>query len=105
MERYTLRARLRKDQISRAQCCVKSGTACANVGAETEETCRGAEIGNVQDTTVATRAEKSWDALAEVGAMGAGCEVGAACETQHDRLHEQQARSATEKLVGTDATA
>ncbi|HEX5222945.1 MAG TPA: hypothetical protein VFZ59_25535 [Verrucomicrobiae bacterium] len=85
---------------------MKSGTANAEVGAEAkEETCEGAATGSVQNTTVATRAEKSWDALAETGARGAGCELGADCETQHERLHVQQLRFGPEKFVGADAKA
>ena len=85
---------------------MKSGTASCESGAESkEETCGGAETGNVQKTTDATKAEKSCDALAETGATGEGCEFGVDCETQHERLQEQQVRSATEKPVGTDATA
>ena len=85
---------------------MKSGTASARVGAESEEeTCEGAQTGSVQNTTVATRAEKSCEALAEIGVAGEGGELGADGETQHDRSQEQQARFVAEKLVGTDATA
>jgi hypothetical protein len=97
-----------KDQISRAQCRVKSGTASAEDGAESEEgICEGPAVGKVQATTVATSAEKSLGALAEIGASGSGCESGADCETQHDLLHEQQPRveAVRAKLVGADANA
>lgn len=97
-----------ENQISRAQCRVKSGTASAESGAESEEEiCEGTVAGKVQATTVATRAEKSCDALAEAGATGRGCELGAEGETQQDLLHEQQPRAATAfaKFVGADARA
>lgn len=73
---------------------MKSGTASARSGAESEEEiCEGAVTGSVHITSIGTRAEKSVCALAGVGAMGRGCELGEDCVTQQALLHEQQLRA------------
>ena len=83
-----------ENQINRAQCRVKSGTAGARNGAEAEEEiCDGAVMGSVHITSIETSAEKSVGAPAGVGAMGNDCEFGVACVTQQGLWHEQQLRA------------
>jgi len=87
---------------------VKSGTASAKDGAAAEEEiCEGKAVGSVHATTVAIRAEKSFGVLADIGATGSGCDLGAVGDTQHALLQEQQPRvaSAGAKLLGADANA
>lgn len=91
MARYTLRVWLTKNQISRAQCRVKSGTARAENGARWEEvTCEGKAVGSVHAMTTAAKAEKSFCVVAEIGATGSGCELGADDDRQQDLPQEQQ---------------
>ena len=73
----------RKNQISRAQCRVKSGTARDEAeGLPAEETIEGAPAGKVHATTLARMAVKSTCARADTGAAGTGTEAGAASSTQ-----------------------
>jgi len=73
----------RKNQISRAQCRVKSGTARDEVEALlAAETIAGAFTGNVHATTLVRTAAKSICALAAVGAAGTGTAAVAAFSTQ-----------------------
>ena len=77
--RYTPRVFKRKNQISRAQCRVKSGTASAESGAESEEEiCDGAVAGKVHVTSAGANSEKSCREPAAAGRVGGGCVAGAA---------------------------
>ena len=83
----------RKNQISRAQCRVKSGTARDEADAlSAEETIAGAAAGKVHAVTLARTAVKSIEALAETGVAASGVETGVASSTQQQAfLPEQQA--------------
>ena len=85
---------------------MKSGTAGAKGGAESEEEiCEGAMAGSVHITSDGTRVDKSVCALADVGAMGRGCDPGADGATQQGLWQEQQPRSgwAFAEVTWTDA--
>jgi len=97
-----------KNQISRAQCRVKSGTPSAENGVPSkEEICKDRVVDSVHAMTVVTKAEKSFCVLAETGATGSGSELGVDDERQHDLPHAQQPRfdAGVARLLGTDAIA
>lgn len=71
-----------KNQISRAQCRVKSGTVRDEARLSVEETIAGVGVGRVQASTLGITVVKSIAALAETGAAGTGTAVGADCSTQ-----------------------
>lgn len=75
----------RKNQISRAQCRVKSGTARGEAERSVEETIPGAVAGKVHAIALARRAVKSIGALAETGVTGSGTASGVAGATQQQR--------------------
>src|SRR6187549_3145680 len=85
----------RKNQISRAQCRVKSGTARDEADAlSVEETIAGAAAGKVHAITLARTAVKSIGALTATGVAGSGVVVVADSSTQQqDFLATQQGQA------------
>ena len=83
-----------KNQISRAQCRVKSGTTAAEMEGSVEDTSASVVAGSVHAARLGMTAAKSMDALANTGAAGRGVGFGSDCSTQ------QQAFSGVQQSHG-----